>query len=216
MNGTYKSSIGSMFPGKATESTNAALQEGQQGNMIWAESWSGAALGTEWKVMCPQIGETPPELISDTVDPVTGNGERTYETYYVGGSMWLSSSAGWGTMGDPDYTSTLSTFRTVVTKLIANFQEVGAVTNIYLTGVFDGYPTCYDMAIANAEYVGNSVQGFPPALGPFPAFHGPSDCDVIGANGTYWDAHDITLIITGDCTVPNEPSTWGQVKSIYR
>jgi hypothetical protein len=211
--GTYTTLGSTVYPGKATESAPADGVEGQLGQMIWAESWDGAGLGTEWKLMCPAIGNTP-VLILDTVD-INGDGQMGWRTIYFGGSLWLSGTGAWAG-GDPDYPSTLSTFTTTVYKQFLNFQVVGATTNISLTGVFDDDTKCFDMAIANAAYVGSTPGGFFPGTGPFPPFHGPTDCSVIGSHGTYWNAHDITLIITGDCTVQGAPETWGQLKAIYR
>ena len=90
------------------------------------------------------------------------------------------------------------------------------MTNINLQGIFEGYATCFEMAIANGELVGHTPVGYPPAVGPFPPFHGPSDCDLTGSHGTYWDVHDITLILYGPCVVPAKPSTWGMIKTLYR
>ncbi len=215
VSGTYKTLFGTILPGKATESMPADLAEGQIGNMIWAESWNGAALGTNWKVMCPAVASAP-VLVFDNVD-VNGNGQRAWQTTYHGGTFVLASSGAWGVAGDPDYTGTVTSFGTTVYKQYSAGQIVGAVTNINLTGVFDHYTGCFDMAIANAELYGYTPVGlFPGATGPFPPFHGPVNCDVTGTHGTYWDAHDITLNIYGQCVVPNQPSSWGHVKSIYR
>jgi len=210
--GTYKTLTSTILPGKATESMPADMAEGQLGNMIWGESWNGVALGTEWKVMCPQI-ISPPVLIFDGV--VNGTGQRAYHTVYAGGTMWLSGAAAWAG-GDAFYTATLSSFSTVVFKQYAGGQLTGAVTNINLTGVFDGYSDCFDMAISNAEFVGYTPVGYPPQVGPFPPFYGPSNCTLVGNHGTYWTVNDITLNILGTCVVPSVPTSWGQLKAIYR
>jgi len=212
-NGTYKTLYGTVLPGKATESMPADLAEGQLGNMVWGESWNGMALGTEWKVMCPQI-VSPPVLVFDGVDG-NGNGQRAWHTVYAGGTMWLSGAGAWAG-GDAFYVADLSAFSTTVYKQYIGGQIVGAVTNINLTGVFRGYVKCFDMAISNAELVGWTPVGYPPQVGPFPPFYGPSNCTLLGNHGTYWDAHDITLSILGACVVPTFPSTWGQLKATYR
>lgn len=211
--GTYKTLLNTILPGKATESMPADLAEGQLGNMVWSESWNGAALGTEWKVMCPQVASAP-VLIYDDVD-VNGNGQRGWQTSYSGGTLWLSGAGAWAG-GDAFYSGPIDLFTTTVYKQYVGGQIVGAVTNIRLKGVFDGYTSCYDMAISNAELVGWTPVGYDPAFGPFPPFHGPSDCSVIGSHGTYWDVHDVTFSILGTCVVGAKSSTWGQLKSLYR
>jgi hypothetical protein len=211
--GTYKTLDGDLFPGKATESAPADGAEGQLGNMIWAESFDDVSLGAQWKLMCPAIASDP-VLLSDDVDE-NGNGMRSYRTEYGGGTLWLTGAAAWGG-GEADYTATLTSFTTTVYKQYVNFEKVGAVTNISCTGVFEDYDDCFEMVIANAELIGLTPYGYPEEQGPFPPFHGPSDCDVIGAHGTYWNTHDITLSILGECIVQTDETTWGQVKSIYR
>jgi hypothetical protein len=209
--GTYKTLTNTILPGRATESLPCDGCDGQLGNMIAAESWDEAALGTEWKVHCPQIG-APPVLLYDGV--VDGTGQRIYQTSYSGGILWLSGAGAWGT-GDPFYTGTITSFIVVATKQYVGGQLVGVVSSINFSGTIDGYDGCFTLAIANAELVG-ATPGTPALPGPFPPFMGPSDCAVTGSHGTYWDAHDITFSILGDCAVPTESSTWGQLKSLYR
>ena len=211
--GTYKTLFGTILPGKATESMPADLAEGQLGNMIWAESWGASVLGAQWKVMCPQIASAP-VLVFDDVDG-SGNGQRAWQTQYSGGTLWLSGTAPWGA-GTENYTGPLEQFATTVYKQYVGGQVVGAVTNIRFRGVIDGYTSCYDMAISNAELVGWTPVGFNPLFGPFPPFHGPADCNVIGNHGTYWNVHDVTLTIIGSCAVDTRSSTWGKLKSLYR
>lgn len=211
--GTYKTLFGTILAGKATESMPADLAEGQLGNMVWSESWNGSVLGSQWKVMCPQVAAAP-VLVFDDVDG-NGDGQRAWQTRYGGGTLWLSSTGPWGG-GAENYTGPLDQFTTTVYKQYVGGQIVGAVTNIRFRGVFDGYSSCYDMAISNAELVGWTPVGFNPLFGPFPAFHGPADCDLVGNHGTYWDVHDVTLTIIGSCVVGTRSSTWGQIKSLYR
>ena len=90
---------------------------------------------------------------------------------------------------------------------------VGVVSSINLRGPIDGYTSCFEMAISNAELVGYTPY---PAPGVFPPFKGPSDCNADGSHGTYWDVHDITLTLYGSCVVPTEKSTWGAIKTLYR
>ena len=229
--GTYKTLNGTVEGGRATESwpsdggsgqpgllirtklAPADGGEGQLGNLIWAESWDGAVLGANWKLTCPQISG-PPSLIYDGV--VSGNGQRIYVTPYSGGSLWLSGAGAWGG-GAPFYVATLTGFTVTATKQYVGGQLVGVVSNINLMGSFEGEGQCFDMAISNAELVGMTGNPYlPPPSGVWPALHGPADCDLIGAHGTYWNVHDVTLSILGNCTTPGQTSTWGRVKSLYR
>lgn len=210
--GTYKTLYGQILTGRATESMPADLAEGQLGNLIMAASWDGATLGTNWAVSCPQIG-TAPVLTYDDVDEY-GYGQRIYQTDYVGGQLWLSGTGAWAG-GDPYYTSQLSTFRVIATKQYEAGVLVGVVSNINLRGPIDGYTSCFEMALSNAELVGYTPIG-PQEPGLFPPLKGPSDCGVDGSHGTYWDVHDITLTLYGSCVVPTEKSTWGAIKTLYR
>ncbi len=208
--GTYKTLYGQILTGRAVESMPADLAEGQIGNLIMAASWDGTTLGTNWAVNCPQIGSSP-VLTYDDVDAY-GYGQRIYQTDYVGGQLWLAGTGAWGG-GDAFYTSQLSTFRIIATKQYEAGVLVGVVSSINLRGPIDGYTSCFEMAISNAELVGYTPY---PAPGVFPPFKGPSDCNADGSHGTYWDVHDITLTLYGSCVVPTEKSTWGAIKSLYR
>ena len=209
--GTYKTLLGTILPGRAVESMPCDLCEGVIGNLVMADSWNGVALGTNWTVSCPQIASSP-VLVYEGV--VGGNGQRIYQTAYGGGSLWLSGVGAWGG-GDPFYAGNLTAFTVIATKQYVGGQLVGVVSNINLTGTFDGFTNCFTRAISNAEFVG-ATRGAPMQPGPFPAFLGPSDCAQSGAHGTYWDVHDVTLSILGACQTPVRKSTWGLVKTLYR
>lgn len=210
--GTYKTLYGQVLTGRATESMPADMAEGQIGNLVMAASYDGTTLGTNWAVSCPQIASAP-VLTYDDVDEY-GYGQRIYRTDYTGGVLWLSGTGAWAG-GDAYYTSPLSTFRIIATKQYEAGVLVGVVSNINLRGPIDGYTSCFEMAISNAEFVGYTPVGTP-VPGPFPAFKGPSDCNATGSHGTYWDVHDITLTLYGSCVVPTEKSTWGAIKTLYR
>ena len=212
--GTYRSLMGQVLPGRATESMPCDLCEGQIGNLIMAASWNGATLGTNWTLSCPQISSSP-QLTYDGV--VSGNGQRIYQTSYSGGVLMLDGSGAWGT-GDPSYSGPISTFTVIVTKQYVGGVQVGAVSNINFFGVINGYDNCFNMAISNGELIGETgaTLGPPSDAANYPAFMGPSDCGASGSHGAYWDIHDITFSILGQCAVPARPMTWGQMKSIYR
>ncbi len=208
--GTYKTLAGTLIPGRATLSSATEGALNQAGQMIEAESYDGSTLATKWKVSCPQAGVST--LVYDGV--AGGTGQRIFQTPFTGGTLWLSGTGPWGT-GDAQYTGTFSNFSVTTVQQIVNDQIVGMIANVNFTGILDSYASCFTMAISNAELVGFAPSA--PALpGPFPAFVGPSDCGVTGTFGSYWDVHDITFSIIGQCAVSARQPTWGQLKNIYR
>jgi hypothetical protein len=209
--GTYKTLTSSVLPGRATESMPCDSCFGQVGNLIMAESWNGSALGTNWKISCPQIAATP-TLLYDGV--AGGTGQRIYQAAYSGGTLWLSGTGAWGA-GDPYYTGSLTSFVVVAAYQYVAGTLVGIVSNINFSGNIDGYDDCFTLAISNAEFVG-ATPGTQPSSGPYPAFHGPSDCNAVGTHGSSWDVHDITFSILGHCTTSTRSSSWGGLKSMYR
>lgn len=217
--GTYKTLTSTVLPGRATESAPADGAFGQVGNLIMAASWDGTSLGTNWAVSCPQIAATP-TLLYDGV--VGGTGQRLYQVAYNGGTLWLAGSGAWGS-GDPYYTGDLTSFTVVAAHQYVGGNLVGIVSNINFSGNIDGYGDCFTLAISNAELVG--VTGDVPPVGPlsvqsltgpYPALMGPSDCNLAGTFGSYWDVHDVTFSIIGGCTVGARSSSWGGLKKIYR
>jgi hypothetical protein len=209
--GTYKTLTSSVLPGRATESMPCDGCEGQVGNLITAESWDGSALGTNWKVSCAQLAASP-TLVYDGV--VGGTGQRIYQTAYTGGTLWLSGTGAWAA-GDPFYTGGLSSFTVIAAKQYVGGNLVGIVSNINFSGTIDGYDNCFTLAISNAEFVG-ATPGAPMVSGLFPAFQGPSDCNLSGTYGTYWDVHDVTFSILGRCETSTRTSSWGGLKKMYR
>lgn len=208
--GTYKTLTATVLPGRATESMPCDSCFGQVGDLVMAESWDGSTLGTNWRVSCPQIATTPTLLYNGVVG---GTGQRIYQAAYTGGTLWLSGTGAWGA-GDPYYTGSLTSFVVVAAYQYVGGTLVGIVSNINFSGNIDGYDDCFTLAISNAAFVGATPGA--PSLSPFPAFQGPSDCNVAGTHGSYWDVHDITFSILGHCTTGTRSSSWGALKSRYR
>ena len=217
--GTYKTLTNTVLPGRATESMPCDSCFGQIGNLIMAESWDGTVLGTNWKVTCPQIA-TPPTLLYDGV--AGGTGQRIFQASYSGGTLWLSGTGAWGG-GDPSYTGSLASFVAVAAYQYVGGELVGIVSDINFSGSIEGYGDCFTLAISNAEFLG-ATSSLPPGspsralavTGPFPAFQGPSDCNVSGNHGSYWDVHDVTFSIIGGCVTATRSSSWGGLKKMYR
>jgi hypothetical protein len=218
--GTYKTLLGTIEPGRATESMPYDFGEGIDGNMLNAESWNDPVLGGNWKVTCAQKSG-PAVLISDVM---LGNmRQMTYVTPYSGGLIWLSGTGAWAAGGAPYYEGVLTSFTVTAVKQYVGGQLVRVVSNINFVGEFPGpvgtAPQCFAMDISNAQLIGmtgGAPVGLPPPAGTWPVFLGPLDCGLVGAHGTYWTVSDVTLSIIGDCATPTRVSTWGRVKSLYR
>lgn len=207
--GTYKTLTNTVLPGRATESMPCDSCFGEIGNLIMAKSWNGSALGTDWKISCPQVAATP-TLLYDGV--VGGTGQRIFQSNYSGGSLWLSGSGAWGG-GDPYYTGGLTSFVVVAAYQYIGGTLVGIVSNINFSGNINGYDDCFTLAISNAEFVGATADA---VTGPYPSFHGPADCNMTGTIGSYWDVHDITFSVLGHCATSTRSSSWGSLKNMYR
>jgi hypothetical protein len=204
--GTYKTLTGQLLNGYATVSQPVPGATGLNtpGDIIDAQSYNGT-LGTQWKVTCPVAGAST--LVFDGV--VGGNGQRIFNTPYLGGQLWLAGSGPWGT-GDPQYTGGFSSFSVTTVQQWSNNAIVGIVANVNFTGMLDGYANCFTMSISNAEFVGFD------AGAPYPPVLGPGSCDVPGTFSSDWNVHDITFTLSGPCAVNAKQPTWGHLKGIYR
>ena len=210
--GPYTSQGGEILLGHASESWPGG-GEGQIGNTVFAQSWDGMDLGTQWYMSCPAICADP-ILIDDTVDP-NGNGYMTYMTSYCGGIVWLSGDGTAWTNGDAEYIINLTETNFYTTILFAGGTPVGRVTNIEMAGEFEGCPDlCLAFDVANATQMGTGL-GI-----DFPSDYPPTvvapDCAVdLGIMGGWWNVIDISMTISG-CSTATENASWGQVKNLYR
>ena len=210
--GQWSTQTGTMIGGRASEAycTPLAQYGGVPGNTQNAQSWNGTALGTQWRAWGMAIDAIGAVLIGDTVDPGTGDGTRTYQTFYEGGQFWLSRDETWAD-GLADLTGDLLSFQVITTLTIMGGNVVGASSNISFGGSFancDVSNGCdIEFAIANALLAWN--QDFPI---PMPTGYPPFEC---GATlGEMFDVCCITISI--DCTVPTVEGTWSDIKAQYR
>jgi len=205
--GIYATTNGTILGGRASEAWCGGTGPGQPGNTENAMSWNGVNLGAQWKVWGMSIDPTGAVESARYFD-ANGNGWIDYNTTYNGGQFWLSGSHLWGD-GSTDYTGTLTYYNVGARVSYVLWQPVGVTSNIFLTGVFDACPTCtIEYAISNAILVWQT--GYPTAMLPdYPAFL----CSA--TSGELFDACCIVAKI--DC-IPNstEPSTWGEIKTLYR
>jgi hypothetical protein len=213
--GQWSTSDGTMMGGRASEAFcgvgGAPLVGGVPGNTQNAQSWSfGSALGTQWRAWGMYIDSNGAQLIGDTVDPGTGNGTRTYQTFYLGGQFWLDRNQGWAD-GLADLTGDLTTFQVITTLQIQGGQIAGAASNITFTGTFDNCAEANNcrvtFGITNAQMV------WTPGMGTtMPTGYPPFLCGA--STGELFEVCCITLQI--DCTVETEPVSWSTMKAQYR
>lgn len=209
----WSTTYGTMLGGRASEAWCGAdgfpIQPGVPGNTQNAQSWDGAALGTQWRAWDMEIDPNGAVLINDTVN-ASGNGARTYATDYTGGQFWLSRDHTWAD-GLADLTGMLHAYQVVVTITYVGFNPVGATSNITFTGTFANCPDLNEceitFTIANAMLIWSAGSGL-----PMPANYPPFLC---GANlGEFFDICCITMQI--DCAVPAQDEAWGALKALYR
>lgn len=198
---------GSYWPGHFSESWVGPGTHGQTGNTINAQSWDGTTLGAEWKLWCPSIA-LPPSLVSDTRDG-NGTGEVTWRTTYQGGYYWLGAVGPWG---DEDYTGVVDAFVVTTTYMYVFDDVLGIRSNVTMSGHFDDYSPCLVFSINNCAFFGDTdggalPSGFPPFL--------DQGCNAGPTRGGWGSITEMALEITGECMVGVEPSTWGQIKSLY-
>ncbi len=212
--GQWTTTNGTIDAGRATEAwcgtDGAPIQGGMPGNTQNAMSWDGAALGTQWQAWGMSIDATGAVLLIDTVDPVTGNGIRTYSTNYNDGQFWLTRDHTWAD-GLADLTGNLTTFNVVSTFTIINFAPVGATSNITFTGDFlncEGANGCeIRFGITNAMLVWSPAFG-----GSMPADYPPLLC-----NANMGEAFGVCCITVDIfCVVGTEEMSWGSLKALYK
>ena len=205
--GTYQSTDigGTMLPGRFSESFMGP-GPGQIDNTIHAQSYDGA-LGLQWSLGCVSIDQ-PPTMLSDTRDG-TGTGVVTYRTVYDEGTFFLDRNGPWGD-GTEDYTGVIFTFVNNSTHQYVNGQLVAVVSDVTISGMFDGYADCMDFIISNSATTGNTASGGAPA--DYPAFMDPN-CGFTPPAGAWGTVPTITMTITGDCSVDESESSFGTLKS---
>ncbi len=210
---TWSTTTGTMLGGRASEAWCGAngmpVMGGVPGNTQNAQSWDGAALGTQWQATGMQIDATGAVLISDTVDG-NGNGQRTYISHYTGGQFWLSRDHTWAD-GLADLSGALNSYQVIITITYVGNVAVGATSNITFTGNFANCPGVNEceitFTIANAMLIWRPDSGLAMPAG-YPAF-------LCGADlGELFDICCITMQI--NCAVPTDREAWSTVKAMYR
>lgn len=206
-NGTYKSSSGQFDEGREASSWPGANSFLSVGNVLHAESWDGATLGGDWKVVCPVVIDV--SLIFDLV--FAGTGQRAYLITYAGGYVELGGAGPWAG-GDAFYTGVIDTYYEVRTLQYAASVLVGSVSDHSVSAHLQGYTaSCVTWGIGNGNLLGNSPASKPAG---YPDYR-DANCNPGPTNGHWGDFRDLTVTVQG-CAVSTQSSSWGAVKSLYR
>jgi hypothetical protein len=219
VSGTYKTQDGDFLEGRSSTAwPSAADARLTAGNVLHAQSFDGANLGTEWDLCGMMIVNV--QLIADLVFDGL-NGQRIYLVTYGGGTATLDGGGPWGG-GDPQYDGIIDSYNETRTIQWANGKIVGANSNHNLSAHLLGYTSgCIAWAIGNGALVGDTDPAsdpivYDPAGKPmdYPAYV-DNACGAAMPQGGRWGTFtDLTLTVQG-CAVPVENQTWGGVKKIY-
>ncbi len=175
------------------------------GNVLHAESWDGSTLGTDWKILCPEVVRVT--LIVDLT--FGGTGQKIYQLDYRGGYLELSGGGPWGN-GDAVYTNVIDTYYEFRTIQYEAGVKIGSVSDHSVTAHSTFTEKCFTWGIGNGVWLGESG----PAPSGYPEYEIGAAMGALKA-GHWGDIRDLTLTIEG-CTVSTEQSSWGAVKAIYR
>jgi len=195
------------------------------GNTIYGRSSSGGVFTSDWTLGCAVVSAAT--LI---VPKFGASGQEVWKIDYAPGALFVIGSAGnpWNG-GDPSYTGVMDYYFEMRTVQYSNNKITGAVSDHAFGAHIQGYnDNCMEWAIANGALIGATPPGLPPfdyaALpnpplsvksAAYPGFPGPG-CALLPTGVGHWEnIGDITMTITG-CVVGTQPSTWGNVKSMYR
>lgn len=206
-NGIYKSSDGDFNEGREGSWWRSGVDFLGIGNVLHAESWDGSTLGTDWKILCPEVVRVT--LIVDLTSG--GTGQKIYQLDYRGGYLELSGSGPWGN-GDALYTNLIDTYYEFRTIQYVGGVKVGSVSDHQVTAHTALYgQKCITWGIGNGVWLADSA--FPPVN--YPQYRDTSCSPIPLKTGHWGDIRDLTLTIQG-CTVSTEQSSWGAVKAMYR
>ncbi len=207
--GTYTSTDlgGQLLTGRASTwrtGVNSGLP-----HVLHAQSWNGSSLGTQWEISCA----TENSAFGVVDNRVGGVGTVVYTSTFNGGTFtFLPGGWAWG-----DGTGTLNTTTLVSTVqflLIGGVSTpVASVVNGNTSGTFsDGCLLTF--AIGNGVGVGETPYASIPAT--YPAFMDAS-CAPASPSAQFgtW-GNVITLTMNIFCTVGEESTSWGALKSSYR
>lgn len=207
--GTYTSTDlgGQLLTGRASTwrpGVNSGLP-----HVLHAQSWDGTSLGTQWELSCA-IENSAFSIVDNRVG---GNGAIIYSSTFDGGTMTFFAG-GWP-WGDGVANLGTTTMVTTVQYLMIGgvSTPVASVVNGNTSGEFTN-GCLLSFAIANGTGVGETpFLSIPPT---YPAFL-DGTCAPASPSaqfGTWGNVITITMHV--NCTVADEPTSWGAVKGLFR
>ncbi len=204
--GDWSTTDGTILEGRISEAwCNSPYSSGQPGNTLNAESWDGAALGTQWKVWGMSIDAAGAVETGRDVNG-SGFGWIDYVTNYEGGRFWLDGNHPWSDGTDLEGDVNLCSVNARVT--LVNFEPVGVTSNITITGVFDVCQWCSIQIAANSSRLWMTGDS-----DPMPTDYPPFLCGAQSGELHYSCCLDVSIM----CSVTGtEESTWGAIKEMYR
>lgn len=178
-------------------------------HILHAQSWDGTSLGAQWDISCA-VENTAFGVVDNRVG---GNGTVVYTSTFNGGTF--NFYAGGWPWGDGSGTlATTTMISTVQFMMIGGVSTpVASVVNGNTSGEFTN-GCLLTFAIANGAGVGETPYASIPAT--YPLFL-DATCTPASAGaqfGTWGNVMTITMHI--NCTVADEPTSWGAIKSIFR
>lgn len=201
---------GSVSTGRYSESWSQPFGYGRYGNALQIQSWSAGTLGGQWSIRCPYVCDS--HVVLDSTD-TEGNHVRIARQTYSGGTLTLDGAGPWGG-GDASYTFLLEGY--IETMTIVGNDPEALVISYEATAwgsLFDEDYTAQIVmhSLARNEIGNTDNETNPPA--DFPVILDP-DCEPSPELGTWGNATGIHFEIWS--SVATKPSTWGNVKSLYR
>ena len=221
LSGTWKSTSGDFDEGTATTSGSNMLG---LGNVLYGRSYAGGVFTNDWTISCPVVAAIIP-----LGAPIGPTGNFSYMITYTGGYVTLGGPGNPWNGGDAVYTGTIDTYVEIRTIQTAGGKITGAVSDHSVSAKIQGYPeSCVAWAIGNGVLIGGTSPSLPypfnytgtgalqsVKIAKYPDYPNAA-CALSAAGSGHWDdIRDLTLSIQG-CAVPTQPSTWGNVKSMYR
>jgi hypothetical protein len=204
--GSWTAPGGGLLEGRISEAwCYSPFSPGQQGNTLNAESWDGAALGTQWKISGMSIDAAGAVEVGRDVN-ASGFGWIDYVTNYEGGNFWLEGSNSWSDGTDLEGYVTVCNVNARVT--LVGGMAVAVTSNITIVGVFDLCELCSIEIAANSTRLWKTGDA-----GAMPTGYPPFLCGANSGELHYSCCMNASIMcyVTG-----TEESTWGAIKDMYR
>jgi hypothetical protein len=200
---------GTMLAGRGSDSWADSLDgETRVSNVLNLQSWTGAALGTEWVFDCSVSSS---QIVIDNT--VGGSGYVQHKTTYEPGRFFLSKDGPWGDSVN-DLTGRTTHLLQVTTVALVSGNPVAADERAFAEGFFDGSSCYLTLVIARAVVLGDTAAlsfpvGYPALL--------DTDCSTARADGSWSDITTISMnILCLEFPSAVAEKQWSQVKALYQ